>query len=140
MPVAADNGQPKMRATLDALSQAHRELEAASPNKGGHRERALEIVGSAMSEVQAGIEYVNAHPTEIGPVEPEAPPEPVDQDVKGAANQPHMGQAMVQLREAHVQLTEAKGDKGGHRKRALELIKQAEQQIREGIRFSNKRG
>jgi hypothetical protein len=135
--MAADNGQPKMHATLDALARAQTELQAATPNKGGHREKGLEILAQAVSEVQAGIQYADAHPTEIGPAEPEAAPEPVNENVAGAANQPHMGQAMVELREAHKQLREAKGDKGGHRARALELIKQAEQQIREGIKFAN---
>jgi hypothetical protein len=139
-PQAVDNGQPKMHATLQALERAQHALQMATPNKGGHREKALEIVAVASSEVQAGIEYANAHPTEVGTYEPPSPLEPVDEEVKGAKNQQNMAAAMVELREAHKQLSEAKGDKGGHRVKALQMIKDAEKQVREGIKFANHHG
>jgi hypothetical protein len=34
---------------------------AATPNKGGHRERAVELVRQAMWQVQAGINFAAAH-------------------------------------------------------------------------------
>ena len=36
-PAAADNGQPKMVAALNALQRAEASLQRAAPNKGGHR-------------------------------------------------------------------------------------------------------
>jgi hypothetical protein len=36
--------QPRMDAALALLQNARAELEAAVPNKGGHRERAIELV------------------------------------------------------------------------------------------------
>jgi hypothetical protein len=132
-PMAVDNGQPKMHATLEALERAHNEMTAASPNHGGHRERTLQLIAQAREEVKAGIEYANAHPTEIGPAEGAARPEPVSGEVAGAQKQPHMRDSMIALREARKQLIEAKGDKGGHRARALELIEQAMVQAHDGI-------
>ena len=39
--------QPRMDAALALLQNARAELEAAVPNKGGHRERAIELVDRA---------------------------------------------------------------------------------------------
>ena len=36
-------------------------LQAATPNKGGHRERAMRLIEHAMGEVQAGIDFANMH-------------------------------------------------------------------------------
>jgi hypothetical protein len=135
--MAADNGQPRMQAALQALGGANAELQAASPNKGGHRERALNLVAQAVQEVQAGIAYAQQHPGEVGAEEGPAAPLPVDEDVPGAGTQPHMRNAVVQLREARKQLHDAAHDKGGHRARAIELINQAIKQTREGVIFAD---
>jgi hypothetical protein len=135
--MAADNGQPKMQAAWNALEQAKRSAEAASPNKGGHREAAIGLIQQALGAVRNGMEYAAGHPTEIGEAEGPAPTEPVDEVVPGAERQPHMAQAIVDLREARRQLHEAKHDKGGFRAQALKLVQEAIVQLREGIRFAN---
>ena len=134
---AADNGQPKMQAAMQALQQARGEAEAAAPNKGGHREAAIGLIQQAMNAVNNGMQYAAAHPTEIGEAEGAAAPEPVDEAVPGAEGQPHMWRAVVELREARRQLREAKHDKGGYRVQAMALVQQAIGQLREGIRFAN---
>ncbi len=53
----ATGGQPHMQAALDHLRSARSELQAAESNKGGHRERAIELVDQAIGEVQAGINF-----------------------------------------------------------------------------------
>jgi hypothetical protein len=58
---ASGGGQPHMAAALDQLRSARSELEAAEANKGGHRERAIGIVDSAIAEVQAGMDYATSH-------------------------------------------------------------------------------
>jgi hypothetical protein len=136
-PVAADNGQPKMEAALQALAQAKHAVETASPNKGGHREQAIGLIQQAIDAVNAGIQYAAANPTEVGEPEGAAAPEPVNEAVPGAEGQPHMAQGIVELREARRQLREAKHDKGGYRAQALELTRQAIEQLKEGIRFAN---
>ncbi len=136
-PLAADNGQPKMQAALGALQQAKVRLEAATPNKGGHREQALGLIQQAIEAVGAGMQYAAAHPTEVGVAETPAAAEPVAGTVPGAERQPYMAQSMIELREAHRQLREAKQDKGGYRNQALALIQQAMVQLREGIHVAN---
>jgi hypothetical protein len=126
-----------MQAAFAALQRADASLQRASANKGGHRERAIQLVRQAMGAVDAGMRYAAGHPTEAGVGEGPALPEPVDQNVPGAERQPNMAQAVVELREARRQLREAKPDKGGHRVQALNLIQQALAQTWEGIRFAN---
>lgn len=53
--------EPHMAAALEHLRQAQEELEKATPNKGGHRESALQLVSKAQSEVEAGIQWYDAH-------------------------------------------------------------------------------
>jgi hypothetical protein len=49
--------QPHLAAALDHLKAARSELETAEANKGGHRERALELVDRAIEQTQAAIEF-----------------------------------------------------------------------------------
>ena len=57
----AEAYQGNMERALSALSAALGSLRAATPNKGGHRERAIHIVERAMSETQAGIDFAYRH-------------------------------------------------------------------------------
>jgi len=49
--------QPRMDAALEDLRAARQELERAAPNKGGHREKAIELIDRAINQVKEGIEY-----------------------------------------------------------------------------------
>ncbi|MBL8148430.1 MAG: hypothetical protein JNN15_00705 [Blastocatellia bacterium] len=51
--------QPRMRAALDALKLAQRELEAATSDKGGHRAKAIKLVKQAIVETERGIRFDN---------------------------------------------------------------------------------
>jgi hypothetical protein len=53
--------QPHMVRALDQLRAARSELQSAVADKGGHRERAIEIVGRAIKQVEDGIDYARAH-------------------------------------------------------------------------------
>ena len=53
----AIGAQPHMTASLALLQNARAELVAATPNKGGHRERALGLIDQAIAEVRAGIAF-----------------------------------------------------------------------------------
>jgi len=61
--VARENAgrEPHMAAALEHLHQAQEELQKASPNKGGHREKAIELTRQAISQVEEGIQYFNTH-------------------------------------------------------------------------------
>jgi hypothetical protein len=54
-------GQPKMREALAQLQIAREDLQKAEPNKGGHREKALQLVNEAINQVQAGASYAAGH-------------------------------------------------------------------------------
>jgi hypothetical protein len=54
---AAGADQPNMQAALGSLQQARSYLVQATPNKGGHRERAINLVNPAINETEAGMAY-----------------------------------------------------------------------------------
>lgn len=53
--------EPHMSAAYGHLEQAKAELEKAAPNKGGHRERAMEAVDQAMQQIEQGEQYYQEH-------------------------------------------------------------------------------
>jgi hypothetical protein len=53
--------QPMMKLALKHLEDARKELDVATPDKGGHRVKALALVNDAIREVQEGIEFDNKH-------------------------------------------------------------------------------
>ena len=53
----AIGAQPHMGASIALLQSARGELQAATPNKGGHRERAIGLIDQAIGEVRAGIAF-----------------------------------------------------------------------------------
>lgn len=56
---AAD--QPHMQAALDHLKEAREQLEKASPDKGGHRAKALDLTRRAILQVEEGIRFDRRH-------------------------------------------------------------------------------
>jgi hypothetical protein len=53
----AIGAQPHMAETVTLLQSARAELAAATPNKGGHREKGLGLIDQAIAEVRAGIAF-----------------------------------------------------------------------------------
>ncbi|MEW6144721.1 MAG: hypothetical protein AB1598_06840 [Thermodesulfobacteriota bacterium] len=49
--------QPNMEQALGSLHEARISLEVSSPDKGGHRVRALELVNQAIVQVRLGIQF-----------------------------------------------------------------------------------
>ncbi|WP_041367694.1 hypothetical protein [Methylocella silvestris] len=64
-PAAAYQGN--MERALGALQDAFGSLQAATPNKGGHRERAMDLIQRAIAQVQEGIDFANANGGGGGP-------------------------------------------------------------------------
>jgi type VI protein secretion system component VasK len=54
-----------------------------------------------------------------------------------AEDQPHMQAALEALRQAEKQLSESSHDKGGHRVRALQHVRQAIAEVERGMQFDN---
>jgi hypothetical protein len=53
-------------------------------------------------------------------------------------DQPHMEAAMQHLQQAQQELERGTSDKGGHRVRAIGLIKQAESEVQSGMHFDDR--
>ncbi|MGZ5968272.1 MAG: hypothetical protein ACXWP4_11445, partial [Polyangiales bacterium] len=53
--------QPNMQAAITDLEAAKDRLEKATPDKGGHRVKAIKLVKDAILEVKEGIKYDNEH-------------------------------------------------------------------------------
>lgn len=53
--------EPHMSAAYGHLQQAKAELEKATPNKGGHREQAMQAVDQAMRQIEEGEQYYQQH-------------------------------------------------------------------------------
>jgi hypothetical protein len=53
----AIGAQPHMAESITLLQSARAELAAATPNKGGHRERGLALIDQAIGEVRAGMAF-----------------------------------------------------------------------------------
>jgi hypothetical protein len=55
-----------------------------------------------------------------------------------AERQPRMREALAQLQSALGSLEKATADKGGHRVKAIQLTKDAIEEVKKGIEFDNK--
>jgi hypothetical protein len=56
LPAGARAAEPQMQRAYDHLQRARDALERATPNKGGHRERALREIDKARRELREGME------------------------------------------------------------------------------------
>ena len=50
-----------MREAITSLEQALGSLDKASPDKGGHRLKAIDLTKQAIAEVKEGIKFDNNH-------------------------------------------------------------------------------
>ncbi len=112
---AAPPDQPFMEAARADLQKAKSELNLATRDKGGHRAKAVNLVNQAISQVNAGITYARRH------------------NHAAAPDQPHMQAALDALESARNNLDKANADKGGHRAKAIDLVKDAISEVRMGI-------
>jgi len=136
--------EPHMSAALGHLHEAEAELTKASPNKGGHREKAMQLVQQAESETEQGIAFYNKTPGAKSEASSPASSGQLaaDQTADTTANQnaqrePHMSAALGHLHEAEAELKKASANKGGHREKAMQLIVQAESETEQGVAFYN---
>lgn len=135
--------EPHMSAALGHLHEADAELQKASADKGGHRERAMQLVQQAESETEQGIAYYNQHPGQNAPASaPTASGQTPDQTAdtvadQNASREPHMSAALGHLHKAEAELQKASANKGGHREKAMQLIQQAESETDQGIAYYN---
>lgn len=55
----AEQLQPNMKKALDELEDAKEALKKATPDKGGHRVKAIKLINQAVDEVNLGIKWDN---------------------------------------------------------------------------------
>jgi hypothetical protein len=133
LPVRAD--QPRMRAARGDLDNAMQSLRRASADKGGHRERAMDLVSKAITAVNNGIEYDRTHFT------PGRRRHDSDFDansllsVSTMPDQPNMVAARNYLNAAIANLNAASADKGGYREQALGFVRDAISEVNAGIEY-----
>jgi hypothetical protein len=118
----AAGDQPFMRAARADLATARGELQKAVPDKGGHRVKAIQLVNQAIAQVNAGMAYDRRNNHAIFIVAPD---------------QPHMTAALAALESAKNNLEHATNDKGGHRARAIDIVKDAINEVKRGIEAGN---
>jgi hypothetical protein len=129
LPVGAVD-QPYMKAARKDLNNAEANLRKATADKGGHRAKAMELVASAISEVNQGIAYDRRTDTGL--------PEFFEETSSSPADQPFMERAKDNLKDAHNNLEKATADKGGHRAKAIDLVRDAIEEVNKGIEFDRK--
>ena len=116
--------QPNMQAARADLVTAKRELQEATPDKGGHRVNAISLINQAIAQVNAGVAFDRRH-NHAGSVTAE--------NLFASPDQPHMERAKDALESARKNLERATADKGGHRQKALELVREAIDEVKKGI-------
>ena len=57
--LAGADPQPAMRTAITNLESALGSLQKASPDKGGHRQKAITLTQQAIDEVKQGIKFDN---------------------------------------------------------------------------------
>ena len=117
--------QPNMQAAKANLQTARAELQRAIADKAGHRVRAISLVNSAIAEVNAGIAFDRRH-NHASSLSPE-------NLFAALPDQPHMQAALNALENAKDNLNKATADKGGHRAKALDYVRDAIDEVKKGI-------
>ena len=131
-PVSFD--QPFMEKALDNLKDARTYLNRATADKGGHRNNALNKVNQAINAVNNGIAFDRTH---LGnrPRRNSADENTDLYDSSALADQPNMQAAKDELEKAINNLNRASADKGGWRNKALDLTRDAINQVNAGIEY-----
>jgi len=123
--VGAAPDQPFMRAARADLQTAKNQLNQATRDKGGHRGKAVALVNQAIAQVNQGIAYDQRHN--------HASALKLETLFAATPDQPHMQAALDALESAKNNLERASADKGGHRAKALDLVKDAISEVKMGI-------
>lgn len=131
---AAGPDQPRMHAAKADLENALKSLRKATADKGGHREKAIDLASQAITAVNDGIEYDRTHYTPKGRNNSDSGEESF-RPVSIMTDQPNMVDARTFLQNALVNLNKASTDKGGYRERAQTLVRNAIAEVNLGIEY-----
>ena len=129
--VNAQIRHPALHLALYELREARTELKNAAHDFGGHREKCLLAVDAAIKQIDLALKATNDNIKGF-----KAPGADV---YKKYPNYPHLHHLMHALREAQVELKNAKHDYGGHREQALKDVNYALEQLVEGAKYAMKK-
>jgi hypothetical protein len=119
---------PHMDQALAYLQAAQRQLQQAEPWFGGHREKAIPLVGKATDDVQAGIsEYVAKHPSAVR--------NEINPDTIQVQAGHHFGEAMRLTQQAQAELNKASHIFYGKREEALTQVNAALAEMQAGVDY-----
>jgi hypothetical protein len=129
---ARDEGprHPHMHHALHELKEARVELKEAAHDFGGHREKALKAVDAAIVQIEIALKG-GRDPFRAVKVEAAL--------YKKYEHHPHIHRAIHELKEARVELKEARHDFGGHREQALTDVNYAIEQLELALKFARKK-
>jgi hypothetical protein len=130
--------QPRMEAAKDDLNNALKYLRKATADKGGHRERAIDLVSQAISSVNRGIQYDRKTPNRFWRRNSNFVENNLFIPANSATDQPNMQKAKDYLRSALDNLNRATADKGGYRTEAIRLTREAINEVERGIAFDRR--
>ena len=129
LPVKAVD-QPFMKAARADLNRALNNLRQATADKGGHRTRAMDLISRAITKINQGIAYDRRNDTGL--------PDIFEKPISSFSDQPFMERAKDNLKSALDNLERATSDKGGFRKEAINLVRNAIDEVNEGIKFDRR--
>jgi hypothetical protein len=129
--VRADDGplHPHMHHAVHELRETRTELKEAAHDFGGHKEKALKAVDAALVQMEAALKDGR---DPFRPVKVDA------DEYKKFEFHPHLHRAIHELKEARVELKEAKHDFGGHRERAIKDVDYAIEQLELALKYDRK--
>jgi hypothetical protein len=119
----AQKHQPLHHAIYE-MREAKQELKLAKGDFGGHRDKAITALDAAIVQTEKAL-------TAVGDPYKTFTPGKIYSKYK---DYPHLRHAVVEMREAHRELKEAKGDFGGHRDKALKDLDFAIVQVEDCIK------
>jgi tetratricopeptide (TPR) repeat protein len=125
--------QPFMESAKVNLDQAKNNLNKATSDKGGHRNKAKSLVNQALKEVNKGIRYDRRNGNENFTTDEVYP-----DSGSNSPDQPFMEKAKKDLEQALSNLKNATSDKGGHRNKAIDLVKEAIDEVEKGIKYDRR--
>jgi hypothetical protein len=134
--------QPNMTEARSDLNKAENSLRKATTDKGGHRNRALNLISQAIAEINSGIAFDRATPHDRVLPRDRVIPRGRRRNshfdagkVVLSPDQPYMQEAKNHLQDALNHLQNATADKGGHRAKAIDLTREAIAEVNKGIAF-----
>jgi hypothetical protein len=124
---AAAEDYPRLHAALFEMRHARTELKDAKHDFGGHREKALEALDAAITQIDKALRAVGDNAKSV---------EPPRDVYKGYANHPHIRHALTEARLARVELKNAAHDFKGHREKAVDALDVVIVQLDKALKFA----